>query len=143
MKDLIDIDSPENNVKDDKLSNKLLGESFYLIPPPSVYNYLDYTDFFILIRFEEMGKRVIAVITAIPITTGTPLVAIAKIVVIPGTKSNQINPSKDTGNTLNLKVRFYNDIIVIKESDDINITALNNKAVISKATTLEILQPMN
>ncbi len=51
---------------------------------PSVYDYLDYTDFFIPIRSKEVGKRAIAIIAAIPVTAGTPLVATAEITVIPG-----------------------------------------------------------
>src|SRR6266566_6594776 len=68
LEDLIDIDGPEDDVEDDGLSNKLLSESFYPTSPPSVHDYLDYTDFFIFIRFEGMGKRVIAVIAVIPVT---------------------------------------------------------------------------
>ncbi len=143
MEDLINIDDLENDIKNDGLSNKLLNESFYSILLPSVYNYLDYTDFFILIRSEGVGKEVIAVITAIPITAGTPLAATAETTVIPKTRSNQINPSKGARNTSGLKVRFCNNVIVIKELSDIDITALNDKATMPGATTLETLQPMN
>src|SRR6266699_4209685 len=46
LKDFIDIDGPEDDIEDDRLSNKLLDEGFYPILPPSVYDYLDYIDFF-------------------------------------------------------------------------------------------------
>ncbi len=36
-------------MEDDGLSIKLLNKGFYSILPLSVYDYLDYTDFFILI----------------------------------------------------------------------------------------------
>ncbi len=75
-------------MEDDGLSNKPLDESFYLIPPPSVYDYLDYTDFFISIWFERVEKRVIAVIAAISVTTGTPLVAMVETAIMLGTRLN-------------------------------------------------------
>ncbi len=84
-----------------------------------------------------MGKEAITVITTILITVGTPLTITTETAVIPETRSNQINPSKDIGNTSNLKIRFYNDIIVIKKSNDINIIVLNNKAAMPGVTTLE------
>ncbi len=168
MEDLIDIDGPKDNIKNNRLSNKPLDKSFYLILPPSVHNYLNYIDFFISIRSKEVEKRAIAVITAIlitvktpltttvktavtpgkrvitiiiamPVTAGTPLTTTAETTAIPGTRSNQINPSKNTENTSSFKVRFYNDIIVIKESDDIDITALNDKITMPGTITLEIL----
>ncbi len=149
-----------------------MNKSFYPTPPPSVHNYLNYTDFFILIQSKEIRKRAIAVITTIPITAGTPLATTAKTAamprkgaitvitaipvtagtplttttetaVTPETRSNQIDPLKGAGNTLNLKVRFYNDIIVIKESNDIDIITLNDKTAMPETTTLEISQPMN
>src|SRR6266566_198907 len=49
LEDFIDIDGLENNMENDRLSNKLLNENFYFILLLSVYNYLDYTDFFISI----------------------------------------------------------------------------------------------
>ncbi len=136
MEDLIDINGSENDIKDDGLLNKPLNESFYPTLPPSVYNYLDHTDFFIPIRFEGVGKGVITVITAmfvtvktplaataetaatpgkgaitvitaIPVIAGTLLAATAETTVTPGTRSDQINLSKGTGNTSSLKVRFY------------------------------------
>ncbi len=143
LKDFMDIDGPEDDIEDDGLSNKPLDESFYPILPLSVHDYLDYTDFFIFIRFERVGKRAMAVITAIPITARTPLVVTAEIAATPGTRSDQIGLSKGVGSISNLKVRFYNDVIVIKESDDIDITALNDKAAILGATTLEISQPVS
>ncbi len=84
LKDLIDIDSSEDDVEDDRLLNKLLDESFYLILSPSVHDYLDYTDFFISIRFEGVGKGVMAVIAAMPVTAGTPLIATAETAAMPG-----------------------------------------------------------
>ncbi len=84
MKDFIDIDCPKDDVKDNGLSNKLLDESFYLTPPPSVHNYLNHTDFFISIQFEEVGKGAIAVIAVIPVTAGTLLAATAETVATPG-----------------------------------------------------------
>ena len=169
-----------------------MDEGFYLIPPPLVHNYLDYTDFFILIRSEEVGKGVIAVITAMPVTTGTPLAAMAETVATPGMRLDQINPSKGAGSTSNLKrkrviaviaailitagtpliataeivttlgtrldqigllkgagnilgfkIRFCNDVIIIKELDDIDITVLNDKAAMLRITTLEVLQPVS
>ncbi len=83
MEDFIDIDGSEDDIKDDKLSNKPLGESFYLIPPLSVYNYLDYMDFFIFIRSKGVGKRAMAVIIAISVTIGTPLTATGEITATP------------------------------------------------------------
>ena len=88
MEDLIDIDSPKNDIEDDGLSNKLLNESFYLILPLSVYDYLDYTEFFISIRSEGVRKGAIAVIAVIPITAETPLTATAEIAATSGTRSN-------------------------------------------------------
>ena len=143
LEDLIDIDGPEDDIKDNGLSNKPLDKSFYPILSLSVYNYLDYIDFFIFIRFKGVGKRVITVITAIPVTAGTPLATTTETTVTPGTRLNQINPLKDIGNTLDFKVRFYNDIIVIKKSNNIDITTLNDKATIPETTTLEISQPVN
>ncbi len=139
MEDFIDIDGSEDDVENDGLSNKPLDESFYPIPPLSVYNYLDYTDFFILIRSEGVGKKTIAVITAISIIAGTPLITTAETIVTSKTRLNQINPSKNAGNTLSFKVRFYNNIIVIKELDDIDITALNNKIAMPGTTILKTL----
>ncbi len=139
MKDLIDIDGLEDDIEDDKLSNKSLGESFYPTLSLLVYNYLDYIDFFIFIRFEGVGKEVIAVIVAMPVTAGTPLAATAETTVTPETRSDQINPLKGARNILNLKVRFYNDVIIIKESSDIDIIVLNDKAAMPGATTLETL----
>ncbi len=86
MKDLIDIDNLEDDIKDNKLSNKLLNKGFYLILTLSVYNYLNYTDFFIFIQSEEIKKKTMAVITVISITAGTPLVAIAETVATPETR---------------------------------------------------------
>ena len=84
MENLIDIDGPEDDVEDDGLSNKLLDESFYLILPPSIYDYLDYTDFFIPIRSKGVGKKAIAVITVIPITAGTSLAITVETAVMLG-----------------------------------------------------------
>ncbi len=89
------------------------------------------------------GKGTIVVITAISITVGTPLVVTTETTITPRMRSNQIDLSKDAGNTLSLKVRFYNDVIVIKESGDIDIIVLNDKATMLKATTLEVSQPVN
>ncbi len=86
-----------------------------------------------------LGKGVIAVITAMPITTGTPLATTAETVATLETRLNQIDLSKGAGNTSDLKVQFYNDIIVIKESNDIDITTLNDKAAILETTTLKVL----
>ncbi len=83
LKDFIDIDGPKDNIKDNGLSNKLLDESFYPIPLPSVHDYLDYTDFFIPIRSEGVEKGAIAVIAAMLITAGTPLTATAEIAATP------------------------------------------------------------
>ena len=83
MEDFIDIDGPEDNIEDDRLSNKLLDKSFYFILPLSVYDYLDYIDFFISIRFERMGKEAIVVITAISVTIGTPLIITTETTAIP------------------------------------------------------------
>ncbi len=195
MKDLIDIDGSEDDMKDDRLSNKPLDESFYLILLLSVYNYLDYTDFFILIRSKEVGKGAMAVITVMPVTAGTPLAATAETAAMPGkgamaviaaipvtagtplaataetaamlgkgamavktampitvgtllaataetaatprTRSDQIDPSKDAGNTSGLKVRFCDNVIVIKKSSDIDIIVLNDKTTMLRTTTLE------
>ncbi len=168
LKNFINIDGPKDDVENDELSNKLLNESFYPILPPSVHDYLDYTDCFISIRSEGVekgamavivamsvtagtplaataetaatpGKGAMAVIAAIPVTAGTPLATTAETVVSPGTRSDQIGLSKGTGSILGFKVRFYNDVIVIKESNDIDITALNDKAAILGTTTLEAL----
>ncbi len=88
LKDFIDIDGPEDDVEDDGLSNKPLDESFYLILPLSVYDYLDHIDFFIFIRFKGVGKGVMAVIIAMPITAGMLLIATAEIAAMLGTRSN-------------------------------------------------------
>jgi len=88
LKDLINIDGLENDIKDDKLSNKPLDEGFYPTPSPSVYDYLDYTDFFILIQFEGVKKGVIIVIAAISVTAGTPLTTTAETTVTLRTKLN-------------------------------------------------------
>ncbi len=172
LKDLIDIDGLKDDIENDGLSNKPLNESFYLILLLSVHNYLDHIDFFIPIWSEGVkkgaiaiitamlitagtplaataetavtpGKRAMAVIVAMPVTAGTPLAATAETIVTPGIRSDQIDPSKDAGSISSLKVRFYNDVIVIKESDDIDITALNDKAVMLEITMLEVLQPVN
>ncbi len=45
---------------------------------------MDYTDFFILIRSKGVGKGVIAVITAMLVTAGTPLAATAEITATSG-----------------------------------------------------------
>ncbi len=84
MEDLIDIDGSEDDIKDDGLLNKLLGESFYFISSLSVYDYLDYTDFFIFIWFEGMGKGVIVVIIIMLVMVGTLLVVTAEIAATPG-----------------------------------------------------------
>jgi len=89
------------------------------------------------------GKGAITVIVVISVTAGTPLVAMAETAAIPGIRLNQIGLLKDAGNTLGFKVRFYNDIIVIKKSNDIDITALNDKAAISRVITLETSQSIN
>ncbi len=110
-----------------------MEESFYFTSPLSVHDYLNYIDFFIFIWFKEVGKRVIAVITAMfvtvgtlliattetivtlgkrtiavivimPVTARTLLVATAETAVTPGIRSDQIGPSKDIGNTLSFKV---------------------------------------
>ncbi len=172
LKDFINIDGFKDDIKNNGLSNKPLNESFYPTPPPSVHDYLDHTDFFIFIRFEGVGKGAMAVIAAIPVTAGTPLaittettatpgkgamaviaaipvtagtllVATAETITTPETRLNQINLSKNAGNTSGFKVRFYNNVIVIKESDDIDIIALNDKATMLRATMLEISQPVN
>ena len=49
LKDFINIDGLENDIKNDRLSNKPLNKNFYLILLLSVYDYLDYIDFFIFI----------------------------------------------------------------------------------------------
>src|SRR6266699_2620328 len=67
LKDFINIDSPEDDIEDDRFSNKPLDKGFYLILPLSVYDYLDYIDFFIFIRSKGMEKKVITVIIAISI----------------------------------------------------------------------------
>ncbi len=139
LEDLINIDGFENNVENNGLSNKPLDKGFYPILPPLVYDYLDYIDFFISIRFKGVGKGVIAVITAISVTAGTPLAATAERTATPKTRSDQINLLKNAGNTSNLKVWFCNDVIVIKKSDDIDITVLNNKAAMPETTTLKTL----
>ncbi len=139
LKDFINIDGSEDDMKDNGFSNKPLNEGFYLILPLSVYNYLDHMDFFIFIRFEKMGKEAIVIITAILITVETPLAATAEIAATLETRSDQISPSKGAGNISSFKVRFYNNVIVIKESSDIDIIALNDKAAMSGVTTLEVL----
>ncbi len=139
MKDLIDIDSLEDNVEDNRLSNKPLDKGFYLILLLSVYNYLDYTDFFIFIWSKGVGKGAIAVITVMFVTAGTLLIATAETVVTPGTRLNQISLSKSVENTSSFKVRFYNDIIVIKKLNDIDIMVLNDKVTMPGVITLEIL----
>src|SRR6266699_6190921 len=78
LEDFIDIDGPEDDVEDDRLSNKPLDESFYFILSLSVYDYLDYIDFFIFIRSKGVGKGAIAVIAAILVIAGTLLVATAE-----------------------------------------------------------------
>ncbi len=88
MEDFIDIDGPKDNVEDDKLSNKPLGKSFYFILPPSVYNYLDYIDFFISIQSKRVGKRAIIVIIIIFVTAGTLLTVTAETVTTPEIKLN-------------------------------------------------------
>ncbi len=85
------------------------------------------------------GKGAMVIIVAIPVIARTPLVITAEIVVIPGTRSDQIDPLKGAGSTSNLKVRFCDDVIVIKESNDIDITALNDKTTILEITMLETL----
>ncbi len=99
MENLIDIDNPEDDIEDDGLSNKPLDKGFYSISPLSVYDYLDYTDFFILIRSEGVGKGAMAVIAVILVTVRTLLVATAETVATPGTRSDQIDPLKGAGNT--------------------------------------------
>ena len=84
IKDLIDIDGPKDDVKDDGLSNKLLGESFYLISSLSVYDYLDYIDFFISIRSEGVGKGAMAVIAIMLVTAGMLLAVTAETAATPG-----------------------------------------------------------
>jgi len=139
LEDLIDIDGFKDDMEDDGLSNKLLGESFYFILLLLVYNYLDYIDFFISIRFEGVRKGVMAVIAAISVMVGTLLVATAETVATLETRLDQIGLSKGAGSTLNFKIRFYNDIIVIKESGDIDIIVLNDKVAMLGTTTLEVL----
>ena len=133
---------------------------------------MDYIDFFIFIQFEGVGKRAITIIIVISIIAGTPLITtaettitsgkgaivviitisviagtlliiMAETTVIPGTRSDQIGLLKSARNISSLKVRFYNDVIVIKKSSNIDITALNNKAAIPGVTTLEASQPVN
>ncbi len=82
LEDFINIDGFEDDIEDDGLSNKPLDESFYPILPPSVHDYLDHTDFFIFIWFEGVEKGAIAVITTMPVTAGTPLVATAETTAI-------------------------------------------------------------
>ncbi len=139
MKDFINIDSPKNNVENDGLSNKLLNKSFYPILSLSVYNYLDYTDFFIFIQSKRIRKKAIVVITTIPITTGTLLIVTIETTTMLETRSNQIDPLKNAENTSNFKIQFYNDVIVIKELGDIDIIILNDKTAIPEVITLEIL----
>jgi len=67
------------------------------------------------------------------------LAATAETTATPGTRLDQIGLSKGTKSISSLKVRFYNDVIVIKKSNDIDITALNDKTTIPGATTLEAL----
>jgi len=90
-----------------------------------------------------VGKRVITVITVIFIITGIPLAITAEITVTLRTRSNQINLSKNVGSILNFKIRFYNDVIVIKELNNIDITVLNDKTAMPGTTTLEASQPVN
>ncbi len=84
----MDIDGPEDDIKDDRLSIKPLDEGFYPTLPPSVYDYLDYMDFFIFIRSEGMGKGAMAVITTMPVTAGTLLATTAETAATPGMRSN-------------------------------------------------------
>ncbi len=84
----MDIDGLEDDVEDDGLSNKPLDKRFYLISLLSVYDYLDYIDFFIPIRFEGVGKGAMAVIAVMFITAGTSLVAMAETAVTLGTRSD-------------------------------------------------------
>ncbi len=86
-----------------------------------------------------MGKRAITVIITIFIIIKTLLAITIETIAIPGTRSNQINLLKDIGNILNFKVRFYNDVIIIKKSDDIDIIVLNDKAAMLETTILETL----
>jgi len=88
LKDFINIDGPEDNIEDDKLSNKPLDEGFYLILPLSIYNYLDYIDFFIFIRFKEVGKRAIAVIITMFVIVEISLIITIEIIIILETRLN-------------------------------------------------------
>ena len=73
------------------------------------------------------------------IITRIPLIIITEITATLETRSNQIGLLKGAGNISNFKVRFYNDIIVIKKSNDIDIITLNDKAAMLKTITLKIL----
>src|SRR6266566_635957 len=84
LKDFIDIDDLEDDIKNNVLSKKPLDKGFYPIPPPSVYDYLDYTNFFISIWSEGVEKGAMAVIAAMPVTAGTPLAATAETAATPG-----------------------------------------------------------
>ena len=84
-----------------------------------------------------------AIIVTMSIMAGTPLVTTTETATTPGTRSDQISPLKNVENILSFKIRFYNDVIVIKKSGDIDITALNDKATMLGVTTLETLQPVN
>ncbi len=70
--DLIDIDDFEDDIENEKLSNKLLDKGFYFILSLSVH-FLDYKDVFIFVRFEGMEKEVLVAmsITAIVVTFKT------------------------------------------------------------------------
>ena len=55
-------------------------------------------------------------------------------------RSDQTGSLKGIKSTLGLKtVRFYNDIIIIRKLNDIEILDLNDKAVISRVATLKVL----
>ncbi len=90
-----------------------------------------------------LGKGAMAVIAIMLITAGTPLIATTETAATLGTRLNQIGLLKGIGSILGLKVRFYNNVIVIKESGDIDIIALNDKAVMLGTTTLEASQPVS
>ncbi len=66
---MIDIDGLKDDMEDEELLNKLLGESFYFILLLSVY-FLDYKDIFIFVRFKEVEKEVLNA-TSITVTTAT------------------------------------------------------------------------
>ncbi len=67
------------------------------------------------------------------------LVATTETIVILGTRLNQISPLKNAENISNFKIQFYNDVIVIKELNDIDIITLNDKVAMLETTILEIL----